>query len=130
MTYLILNCALYVILSSALPLLVKVAIDTSYIIYHTGRVCESFLQLFQIICNLLSKPTWLSAQTKPNPTKFAHPLDSQLDSPPALNHALLRPLHGQGAVPVLVIPTLNATMLKLWLKPNAPTQTPLSSNSS
>ena len=97
-------------------------------ICHTGRLCESLLQLFQIICD--PSQSWLTARTKPNPTKFAHPLGSHLDSPPALIHALLRPLHGQGAVPVLVIPTSNATTLRLWLTPNVPTQTPLSSNSS
>ena len=69
-----------------------------------------------------------SNQAKPHPIR--PPLGSQLDSPPALIHALLRPLHGQGAVPVLVIPTSNATTLRLWLTPNVPTQTPLSSNSS
>ena len=77
-----------------------------------------------------TKPSWLTKHPKSYPTNPAHPLNGLLDLPQASSHAQLRPLHGQGAVPVLVTPTLNATMLKLWLKPNAPTQTPLSSNSS
>ena len=107
---------------------IKIIESSCKLICHTGRLCESLLQLFQIICD--PSQSWLTARTKPNPTKFAHPLGSHLDSPPALIHALLRPLHGQGAVPVLVIPTSNATTLRLWLRPNVPTQTPLSSNSS
>ena len=60
----------------------------------------------------------------------AHPLNGLLDLPQASSHAQLRPLHGQGAVPVLVTPTSNVTMLRLLLMLEILPPTPHSSNSS